>query len=102
MEEMPRQIMSEALTGFDDDTAARFFSAQKVEGFGSVSEFPGVTAGLLARGWSPENVRKVLGGNWLRFYEEAWTPEVPSSERKLAGAGRRRSDPDYALTPANF
>jgi membrane dipeptidase len=90
MEEMPRDVMSQALAGFDDDTAARFFSARKVEGFGSVSEFPAVTAGLLARGWSPETVRKVLGGNWLRLYEEAWTPEVPSSERsrdrRLAGS----------------
>jgi microsomal dipeptidase-like Zn-dependent dipeptidase len=89
MEEMPRQVKSEALAGFDDDTAARFLSVRKVEGFGSVSEFPAVTAGLLARGWTPENVQKVLGKNWLRFYEEAWTPEVPSSERrdrKLAGS----------------
>ena len=102
MEEMPRDVMSQALAGFDDDTAARFFSAQKTEGFGSVSETPNVTAGLLARGWSPEDVRKVVGGNWLRFYEESWTPDVPAAQPKMAGAGRRRSDPDYSLAPATF
>lgn len=41
-------------------------------GYGEVirdaSEFPLLTAGLLERGYSEEEVKKVLGGNWMRLY----------------------------------
>lgn len=101
MEEMPKRVAAEALAGFTEDTAARFYSVRKVEGFGSVAETGNVTRGLLARGWKEEDVRKVIGGNWLRFYEEAWKPEIAGDQPKLAGAGRRRTDADYALAPAS-
>ncbi len=35
-----------------------------------VSEIPSFTAELLARGYSEEDLKKVLGGNWLRVYKE--------------------------------
>jgi membrane dipeptidase len=31
-----------------------------------------LTAGLLARGFSEADARKVLGGNWLRVYRAVW------------------------------
>jgi membrane dipeptidase len=99
MEEMPRHVATQALAGFTENTAARFFTVQKTKGFASVSETANVTRALLDRGWSAEDVGKVMGGNWLRFFEDSWDPELPSRE-KLAGAGRRRTDPDYALGPA--
>lgn len=43
-----------------------------VKGFENISELPNVTRGLLGRGWSPAEVRKVLGENWLRVYEKVW------------------------------
>jgi membrane dipeptidase len=43
-----------------------------VKGFESIDELPHVTRGLLQRGWSPADVRKVLGENWLRVYEAVW------------------------------
>lgn len=43
-----------------------------VKGFESIIELPRVTQGLLDRGWSEEEVRKVLGENWLRVYEKVW------------------------------
>lgn len=43
-----------------------------VRGFESIDELPNVTQGLLHRGWSPADVRKVLGENWLRVYEAVW------------------------------
>jgi len=35
-----------------------------------VSELPALTAELLSRGYTEEEVKKVLGGNWLRVYRE--------------------------------
>ena len=43
-----------------------------VKGFETIIELPKVTQGLLDRGWSEADVRKVLGENWLRVYEKVW------------------------------
>ena len=45
---------------------------RNVRGFENVSELPNVVAALKEREWSPEHVRKFLGGNWLRVYGEVW------------------------------
>jgi membrane dipeptidase len=31
-----------------------------------------VTRGLVARGYSDEAIRKILGENWLRVFEQVW------------------------------
>lgn len=43
-----------------------------VEGFEKISQLPNVTAEMIDRGWSADDIRKVLGENWLRVYERAW------------------------------
>ncbi len=43
-----------------------------IEGFESIDELPNVAQGLLQRGWSDADLRKVLGENWLRVYEAVW------------------------------
>lgn len=43
-----------------------------VKDFETIVELPKVTQGLLDRGWSAAEVRKVLGENWLRVYEKVW------------------------------
>lgn len=43
-----------------------------VKGFESIDQLPNVSQGLLQRGWSAADVRKVLGENWLRVYEQVW------------------------------
>jgi membrane dipeptidase len=43
-----------------------------VKGFENIAELPNLTQGLLQRGWSSADVRKVLGENWLRVYERVW------------------------------
>lgn len=43
-----------------------------VKGFENISELPNVTRGLIDRGWSTAEIRKVLGENWLRVYEKVW------------------------------
>jgi membrane dipeptidase len=42
------------------------------EGFSGVHEFLNLTRGLVARGYSDEDIAKVLGGNWLRLFKEVW------------------------------
>jgi membrane dipeptidase len=34
--------------------------------------FPNLTARLLERGYSPDDVMKILGGNWVRVYRAVW------------------------------
>jgi membrane dipeptidase len=43
-----------------------------VKGFEKITELPNVVQGLMQRGWTDEDLRKVLGGNWLRVYEKVW------------------------------
>jgi membrane dipeptidase len=36
------------------------------------SKFPQITEGLLSRGYTEGNIRKILGGNWLRLFSQVW------------------------------
>jgi membrane dipeptidase len=40
-----------------------------MEGFTDYRDFPNITRGLAARGWSDEDIAKVLGENVLRVME---------------------------------
>jgi membrane dipeptidase len=40
-----------------------------VEGFEDWSDWPNITSGLLARGYSKGDVRKIIGGNFLRVFQ---------------------------------
>jgi len=75
MEKMTAATAEGALKGFTAEGSSAFFSAKPLQGFGSVSEMPNVTTALLARGYSVEDTRKIMGSNWLRFYEQSWRPE---------------------------
>jgi membrane dipeptidase len=51
-----------------------------VEGFNDVTDYPKITAALLARGYSKVDVAKVWGGNALRVLEQANSlAETPGS-----------------------
>lgn len=56
--------------------AAEAYSQQMpwyyVKGFENIAQLPNVVQGLRARGWKPAELRKVLGENWLRVYEQVW------------------------------
>ncbi len=39
-------------------------------GIATVLEFPNLTRGLVARGYSDEQIGKILGGNFLRVFRE--------------------------------
>ncbi len=42
------------------------------EGLHDVSAMPIITEGLLKRGYSDEHIRLILGGNYLRVFQEVW------------------------------
>ena len=46
------------------------FGGPSPVGLEDASCLPNVTAGLLARGYSVEDVAKILGGNWLRVIRQ--------------------------------
>jgi membrane dipeptidase len=50
-----------------------------IQGFFTAAEFPQITHGLLQRGASEEDVFKILGGNLLRVYDQAWGSKMASS-----------------------
>ncbi len=43
-----------------------------VKGFEKIRELPNVTRGLIKRGWSTHEIRKVLAENWLRVHKKVW------------------------------
>ena len=43
-----------------------------VKGAETVSDLPNTTQGLMQRGWTDAEIRKVLGENWLRVFEKIW------------------------------
>ncbi|MBI2123329.1 MAG: membrane dipeptidase [Armatimonadetes bacterium] len=45
---------------------------QTVAGLEDVSRLPNLTAGLLARGYPREDIKKILGGNALRVFKQVW------------------------------
>jgi membrane dipeptidase len=50
-----------------------FFGVERAPiGFQSMAELPNLTAGLVARGYSDETILKILGGNYLRIFEQVW------------------------------
>lgn len=43
------------------------------KGIGTVSEFPNITTALVERGYTDEEILKILGGNMLRVLTAAWS-----------------------------
>jgi len=47
-----------------------FFGKEANVGLEDVTRMPGITAGLLDRGYKPEEIKKILGGNFLRVFRQ--------------------------------
>jgi membrane dipeptidase len=43
-----------------------------VDGYNGADRYDRIAADLLRRGWSTTRIEKLLGGNWLRLFREAW------------------------------
>lgn len=48
------------------------FEHRHVEGFSHITQFPRITEGLIARGYSDEDCGKILGGNFLSLFGKVW------------------------------
>ena len=72
MEEMPAEVAARVLQGLPPGVIRQFRSMPPTQGFESVQTMPNVTAALLARGYAPADVQRIMGGNWLRLYGEVW------------------------------
>lgn len=42
------------------------------QGMATPKELPALTGRLLARGYKPDDVKKLIGGNWLRLFRTVW------------------------------
>lgn len=68
--QLPQWMLSDVLqplfaeTGFRPED--RTDATQKLIGFDDYRDFPNITRGLVARGWTDNDIRKVLGENFLR------------------------------------
>ncbi len=60
-----------------------------VDGIDSAADLPKITAALMARGYSAEDCRKILGLNFLRFFREVQATakrlQAEPDERPKAG-----------------
>jgi membrane dipeptidase len=72
MEEMTEEVSAKALSGMPPEVAAKFRAVQPTQGFESISACANVTAGLIARGYREQDVKKIMGENWLRLYRAVW------------------------------
>ena len=50
----------------------RFGEIINPEGIRTIGEFPNLTEALLRHGFSPRQVEKVMGGNWMRVLKDVW------------------------------
>jgi membrane dipeptidase len=57
------------------------------EGIDSAADLPKITAALMARGYSAEDCRKILGGNFLRFFGDV---QATAKELQTESAERPR------------
>ena len=44
----------------------------KTWGYGWMEHTPNFTKGLVARGYSDQEIRGILGGNWMKLFREVW------------------------------
>jgi membrane dipeptidase len=70
---VPEWILTEIIQPIFADTGFRpehgLVATQRMNGFQDYRDFPNITRGLVARGWSDEDIAKVLGENFLRVME---------------------------------
>ncbi len=72
MEEMPKEVVEIVLAGLSVDVMTFMQTIPPVQNFKSAKDMPNLTANLIDRGYSIADTQKIMGGNWLRLYEQVW------------------------------
>jgi membrane dipeptidase len=74
-EGQPREVFDYWLTGKSSKGPRMRLDYPIVnpEGIRSAADFPNLTDALVTRGYPASHVKKIMGGNWLRLFEEVWT-----------------------------
>jgi membrane dipeptidase len=72
MEAMPPEVAATVLQGLPVDVATFMRNIPPLQDFASVEAMPNVMRRLLARGYTAGDAQKIMGGNWLRLYEQVW------------------------------
>jgi membrane dipeptidase len=70
----PFKTASHFGSGFSDQLEGRPRKVKDVEGFEEKASFPKLTLQMARRGFSDDDIAKVLGANWMRVFREAWPP----------------------------
>lgn len=52
--------------------AGRGVLSECSEGLMNLANYPNITYGLMKRGYKEQDIKKILGENWLRVYRETW------------------------------
>ena len=65
-------------------------SGQLPEGIDSAADLPKITAALMARGYSPADCDKILGGNFMRVFKDVEAVSKQLQATELGKAGRPR------------
>jgi membrane dipeptidase len=71
--QLPEWMLTEIMQPISVDIGFRpedgIVATQRLLGFDDYRDFPNITRGLVARGWSDLDIQKVLGENFLRVME---------------------------------
>jgi membrane dipeptidase len=59
-------------TSYPELTGCYSLITKRVEDLESVDKAPNITRGLVARGYSDDEIEKILGGNFLRVFRSVW------------------------------
>lgn len=59
----------------DRHTVDGLVNVRLPRGIETISAWPSITRTMVERGWKEEQIRKALGGNWLRLFEDVWPAE---------------------------
>lgn len=75
------------------------YETRFTEGFSHISDWPWAIEGLVARGYSDEDIQKLIGQNWLRVFTDTWATEVgdvPASDIGWQGQADHYGTPGTA------
>jgi membrane dipeptidase len=73
-EELPKSILKDAFASFATEAGFReednIDTTTNLIGFDDYRDFPNITRGLVSRGYSDDQIKGILGENFLRVFED--------------------------------